>query len=148
MASSRDTYNLPPTEQDVDDSTYNPRGNPNLDKAAFDPDIDTERHAVGARGADNEPTRVDFGKEDRLTAQSERTGTIPKGQFSCHRIPWKTDNGLLGNQPASDEVDDLVSGQRGDERNVGGRTRGKKVNAWAQERNVDKAIVENDIDDE
>ena len=43
------------------------------------------------------------------------------------------------------EVNDLMDGATSDERNVQGRTRGNKVDAYRQERNLDQALGESGV---
>ena len=75
----KDAYNLPPsTERGVDQLTYNPRAEADSDNMAYNPERDDERQPVGARGADNQPTFRNAGKEDEETAYSESTGRILK----------------------------------------------------------------------
>ena len=45
------------------------------------------------------------------------------------------------------EVDDLLSGTTDEERNVGSKTRGKRVDAYKQERQVDQLMQESGIGD-
>ncbi|KAH9936054.1 hypothetical protein B0H21DRAFT_699044 [Amylocystis lapponica] len=124
MPAHRGPYNLPPADRDVDDLTYNPQADARPDNAAFDPDTtDPRSHPIGARGANNQPTSVDAGREDRQAAQSERTGRIPRG-----------------------EANDLMDNMSDEERNVGqGRTRGNKVDAYKQERGIDNALEQSGI---
>ncbi|KAI0360059.1 hypothetical protein OH77DRAFT_1419454 [Trametes cingulata] len=119
---SRGPYNMPPANRDVDDLTYNPQADARPDNAAFDDNTDPSIHPVGARGADNQPTYRDFQKEDMETERSEQTGQIPKS-----------------------EVDELLSTTSPEERDVSGRTRGKKVDAFKQERDVDRFLDETGI---
>ncbi|PCH42140.1 hypothetical protein WOLCODRAFT_89643 [Wolfiporia cocos MD-104 SS10] len=114
-AQSRGPYNLPAGNRDVDDMTYNPQADARPDNAAFDETTDPSIHPVGARGASNQPTYRDARKEDYETEKSDFTGKIPRG-----------------------EVDDLLGSATEGERNVSGRTRGNKVDAYKQERNVDR----------
>ncbi|KAI9000512.1 hypothetical protein BD414DRAFT_471860 [Trametes punicea] len=119
---SRGPYNMPPGDRNVDDLTYNPQGDARPDNAAFDDNTNPDVQPVGARGADNQPTYRDYQKEDQETARSEETGQIPRS-----------------------EVDDLLSSSSQDERDVSGRTRGKKVDAFKQERDVDRFLDETGI---
>lgn len=113
---SRGPYNLPPRERDIDNLTYNPQADSRSDNAAFD-DTDPAFQPVGARGADNQPTYRNAGREDLDAERSDQTGQIPRG-----------------------EVDDLLGSLTEEERNVGGRTRGKKVDAYKQERGIDEDL--------
>lgn len=79
---SRGPYNLPPAGRDVDNLTYNPQADARPDNAAFDDTTDPEIHPVGARGADNQPTYRDAGKEDTETARSDETGRIPRSRLT------------------------------------------------------------------
>ncbi|EIN09728.1 hypothetical protein PUNSTDRAFT_133501 [Punctularia strigosozonata HHB-11173 SS5] len=63
-------------------------------------------------------------REDRETAKSEETGTVSKS-----------------------EIDSLKADQYPDEQNVEGRTRGIKVDAFKQEREMDKFLDEQGITD-
>ncbi|RPD61161.1 hypothetical protein L226DRAFT_612867 [Lentinus tigrinus ALCF2SS1-7] len=121
---SRGPYNLPPGQREVDNMTYNPMADARPDNAAFDEDTDPDMHPVGARGADNQPTLRDYQKEDREAERSEETGTIPRG-----------------------EVDELLSNTADDERNVRGYTRGNRVDAFKQERALDRAFDETGVSD-
>ncbi len=91
MSTSRSPYKLPRGERDADKVTYNPMADDRVDNDEFDPE-DTERQTIGARGADNEPTRRHFSKEDTETARSDATGRIPKGMlhlgFPILLLPW------------------------------------------------------------
>ncbi|CDO75793.1 hypothetical protein BN946_scf184934.g8 [Trametes cinnabarina] len=116
---SRGPYNMPPADRDVDNMTYNPQADARPDNAAFDESTNPDIHPVGARGADTQPTYRDYRKEDKETAHSDETGQIPRS-----------------------EVDDLLSSVSQDERDVSGRTRGKKVDAYKQERDVDQFLDE------
>lgn len=82
-SNKRGAYSAAPGERGVDDQTYNPQADAGTDNAAFDPNFDSEdMHPVGARGAGNQPTGVNFEKEDADAEQSERTGKISKGKDS------------------------------------------------------------------
>ncbi|KAH9831661.1 uncharacterized protein C8Q71DRAFT_881868 [Rhodofomes roseus] len=122
MPASKGPYNLPPGERGVDNLSYNPQADARPDNAAFDESTNPELHPVGARGANNQATFRDYGKEDFETERSEATGRIPKG-----------------------EVNDLLGSATGDERNASGYTRGKKVDAFRQERDLDRAFDETGI---
>ncbi|KAI9057206.1 hypothetical protein FKP32DRAFT_1598306 [Trametes sanguinea] len=114
---SRGPYNMPPADRNVDGLTYNAQADARPDNAAFDESTNPDIHPVGARGADNQPTYRDYRAEDKETARSDETGQIPRS-----------------------EVDDLLSSTTQDERDVSGRTRGKKVDAYKQERELDQFL--------
>ncbi|KAJ8456788.1 hypothetical protein ONZ51_g11917 [Trametes cubensis] len=119
---SRGPYNMPPADRDVDGLTYNPQADARPDNAAFDESTNPDTQPVAARGADNQPTYRNFRAEDDEAAFSEKTGQIPRG-----------------------EVDDLMSSTTQEERDVQGRTRGKKVDAYKQERELDQFFDESGI---
>ncbi|KAI0925715.1 hypothetical protein AcV5_008377 [Taiwanofungus camphoratus] len=121
---ARGPYNLPPAVRGVDDLTYNPQADAQPDNAEFDPAaVDPESQLVGARGADNQPTYRDYGQEDVEAARSDETQQIPRS-----------------------EVDDLLDSTTDAERNVGGgKTRGKRVDAWKQDRDVDQFLDQTGI---
>ncbi|GJE94512.1 hypothetical protein PsYK624_106820 [Phanerochaete sordida] len=91
------------------------------DNAEYRPDIG-DVQPIGERGAEDQSAL--FEKEDTETAQSDATGRIPKG-----------------------EVDDLLS-NASDITDVSGRTRGKKVDAWKQDREMDQSLKETGVADE
>ncbi|EPQ52712.1 hypothetical protein GLOTRDRAFT_79832 [Gloeophyllum trabeum ATCC 11539] len=108
-------------EPGVDRQTYNPQADARLDSAGFEASTDPELVSVAPRGADNQPTAVNAAREDKEAEESELSGRIPKG-----------------------EVDALVGELGPDERNVRGKTRGVRVDAYKQEKDLDKALA--DID--
>ncbi|KAI0329091.1 hypothetical protein GY45DRAFT_1354742 [Cubamyces sp. BRFM 1775] len=116
---SRGPYNMPPADRNVDGMTYNPQADARPDNAAFDETTNPDSQPVGARGADNQPTYRDYRAEDKEAERSERSGQIPRG-----------------------EVDDLLSSTTQDEMDVQGRTRGNKVDAYKQERDLDQFLDE------
>ncbi|TBU32540.1 hypothetical protein BD309DRAFT_1076179 [Dichomitus squalens] len=118
---SKSPYNLPPANRDVDNMTYNPQADARSDNAAFDDNTNPDMQPVGARGADNQPTNRDYRKEDQETTRSDETGRIPRS-----------------------EVDDLLSSATSEEKNASG-TRGKRVDAFRQEREVDRMFEESGI---
>ncbi|KAI0749495.1 hypothetical protein C8Q80DRAFT_1269367 [Daedaleopsis nitida] len=122
---SRGPYNLPPANHEVDKLTYNPQADARPDSAEFNPDTDSELHSVGARGASNQPTYRDHQTEDRETEESDATGRIPKR-----------------------EINDLLSSATDDERSVSSYTRGNRVDAFKQEREMDRAFDESGVADE
>ncbi|PSR89000.1 hypothetical protein PHLCEN_2v4962 [Hermanssonia centrifuga] len=125
MSTSRSPYKLPPGERDADKVTYNPMADDRVDSDEFDPEEDTERQPIGARGADNEPTRRHFAKEDMETARSDATGRIPKS-----------------------EVAELVSSAGEDTSGLNpSGTRGIRVDAWKQDKEMDKMYVESGLAD-
>jgi len=117
MAPAKGPYNLPPGERGVDNLAYNPMADARPDNAAYDEGTNDDLHPVGARGADNQPSFRNAGKEDLETDRSDATGRIPRS-----------------------EVNDLLDSATGDERNAQGRTRGNKVDAFRQERDLDRAF--------
>lgn len=136
------TKNLPTGGNEVDNSTYNPTASTTFDNDAFHPDRD-EFQPVGTRGADNQLTGRDSDKEDQEAGHSEATGTIPKGTY----IPsldsdWSILISFAG------EVNDLFESTTEDERNVQGRTRGLKNDAWKQEREFDQQFKSAGVDAE
>ena len=83
MVGSKDPYHMPQnTEREVDQATYNPRADAGADNAEYNPARDDERQPISARGADNQPTFRNAGKEDQETAYSDETGRIPKGKLA------------------------------------------------------------------
>ena len=60
-------------------STPNSRGL--CSRAEFNPDRAEDLQPLGARGADNQPTGRDYGKEDMETAYSDETGQIPRSMY-------------------------------------------------------------------
>ena len=46
------------------------------------------------------------------------------------------------------EVNDLLDSATAEEKDVSGRTRGKKNDAWKQEKELDQVYADADIDDE
>ncbi|EKM58063.1 uncharacterized protein PHACADRAFT_182452 [Phanerochaete carnosa HHB-10118-sp] len=122
----KDPYNLPPnTERGVDQTTFSPRAIADSDNANYRPEIDDDRQLVGARGADNQPTFRKFAREDQQTERSDATGHIPQG-----------------------EVDDLLSSAPDGIKGISGRTRGAKVDAWKQDREVDRYMNDTELTDE
>ncbi|KAI0087306.1 hypothetical protein BDY19DRAFT_244936 [Irpex rosettiformis] len=108
---------------DNDNMNYNPSANADYDQAAFDDSKDFEStQTVGARNADNQPTSTNFTQEDRETERSEMTGQIPRS-----------------------EVNDLLKSATQEEKGMSGRTRGKKNDAWKQEKELDKAYTDTGI---
>lgn len=131
---SRGPYNLPPRERDIDNLTYNPQADSRSDNAAFD-DTDPSFQPVGARGADNQPTYRNAGREDLGAERSDQTGQIPRGERSFAILR----NTIVAELTAG-EIDDLLGSLTEEERNIGGRTRGKKVDAYKQERSIDEDL--------
>ncbi|KAI0925716.1 hypothetical protein AcV5_008378 [Taiwanofungus camphoratus] len=124
LTDSRGPYNLPPADPAVDELTYNPQADARIDNAEFDPEkTDPETQPVGARGAENEPTNRDAAREDAEAARSEETGEIPES-----------------------EVEDILEDETDEERNMGGaKTRGKREDAWKQDRDLDKLFDETGV---
>ena len=75
--SVRGPYNMPPTDRESDDATYNPMADANVDNDEFS---DPDRQPIAARGADSQPTSRNFDGEDDEAARSERTGEVPRGE--------------------------------------------------------------------
>ncbi|KAI0077876.1 hypothetical protein K474DRAFT_1684043 [Panus rudis PR-1116 ss-1] len=124
MVASKSPYNMTAAGRDVDSAAYNPQADARSDNAAFDPERDPESmHPVGARGAGQLPTGRDHAKEDMETEMSDATGRIPKA-----------------------EIDDLLSSTTEEERSATG-TRGKKVDAWKQEKDLDKFMKQQGLAD-
>ncbi|KAI0710112.1 hypothetical protein C8Q76DRAFT_769850 [Earliella scabrosa] len=121
---SRGPYNMPPANREVDSLTYNPQADARPDSAEFNENTNSDMHPIGARGADNQPTYRDYQAEDLEAEVSDQTGRIPKS-----------------------EVDDLLSSTTEEERNVSGRTRGNRVDAYQQERNLDRVFDETGLSD-
>lgn len=94
------------------DTNYNPNADPAFDEAPFTGDENTEDYAVDVIDADAETSAI---QEDRDAEQTDSQG-----------------------QPSKFEVDSLLSDVREDERGVSGGTRGKKVDAYKQERALDR----------
>ncbi|KAI0259884.1 hypothetical protein BC834DRAFT_593041 [Gloeopeniophorella convolvens] len=97
------------------DATYNPEANSGFDDAAFTGGDNAEDIASGVRGADTSFERT--AREDRDAAETH-----------SHERPSKF------------EVENTLADVRDNERNVRGGTRGKKVDAFKQEREVDRAV--------
>ena len=131
---SRGAYNLPPGERDVDDRTYNPTAEFGTDKADYNVDADSDMHLVGARGGSNQPTFRDYEGEDAETARSDQTGQIPRGMIRRRQLTCMSDLCIVG------EVEDLLSSATDEERNVSSYTRGNRVDAFKQERDIDRAF--------
>ncbi|KAH9945302.1 uncharacterized protein BXZ73DRAFT_96288 [Epithele typhae] len=122
---ARGPYNKPSAGNEVDEMTYNSQADARSDHAAFDDCTDPETQPIGARGADNQPTNRNYLQEDQETERSEETGRISSG-----------------------EVDDLLSSQTAEERDATGGTRGKRVDAFKQERDLDRAYEESGVYDD
>ena len=136
-AASRGPYNLPGGERDVDNLTYNPQADARSDDTTFDPNTDNDSlHPVGARGAGNQPTGRDWQQEDQETASSDATGQIPRSKYYGFFF------GYVVLMLYTGEVDDLLSSATREERSAQGRTRGVKVDAWKQERELDQSLDE------
>ncbi|KAH9856532.1 hypothetical protein C2E23DRAFT_856852 [Lenzites betulinus] len=98
------------------DDAYNPQ----LDARGDDPFSDS---TDGARGAAGQTTNRDYSQEDKETEKSEHSGQIPRR-----------------------EVDDLKSSSTEEERNVSSYTQGIKVDAYKQEREMDRIFEDPDVD--
>ena len=130
---------MPPADRNVDGLTYNPQADARPDNAAFDESTNPDIQPVAARGADNQPTYRNFRAEDDEAASSEKTGQIPRGTYL--QAPCS----VLVAYCSTGEVDDLMSSTTQEERDVQGRTRGKKVDAYKQERELDQFFDESGI---
>jgi len=96
------------------DADYNPSADPSFDDAPFTGEENDEDYAADVEGEDTALETA--AREDRDAAKTD-----------SHERPSKF------------EVDTLLSDVRDDERDVSGGTRGKKVDAYKQEREVDLA---------
>jgi hypothetical protein len=117
------------------DGNYNPSADPAIDEAPFTGEENpAEDHAADVVDADTSAAKT-TALEDR---DAERTDSHEQPS-KCTRTPmnvfrWDiTNEGLF-----AVEVDSLLSDVREDERGVGGGTRGKKVDAYKQERALDR----------
>ncbi len=118
------------------------RGSHNTASANQD-DMEYHPQTGGASGNAAYDDNLDYKKEDRETKRSEQSGQIPRSEFRA--------------QPAceqfliciSGEVDDLLSSSTEEERDVSGYTRGVDVDAYKQERDMDRELGQTGvIDDE
>ncbi|OJT04854.1 hypothetical protein TRAPUB_4426 [Trametes pubescens] len=101
------------------------RGSHNTASANQD-DIEYHPQTGGASGNAAYDDNLDYKKEDRETKRSEQSGQIPRR-----------------------EVDDLLSSSTEEERDVSGYTRGVDVDAYKQERDMDRELGQTGvIDDE
>ncbi|TFK49542.1 hypothetical protein OE88DRAFT_1662038 [Heliocybe sulcata] len=114
-------YNMSSNDPSVDRQTYNPQADARIDNAGYEDSTDPESVSVAPRGAGNQPTGVNAAREDREAEESEISGRIPKG-----------------------EVNALKSELAPDERNVRGKTRGVRVDAYKQEKDLDRALADVD----
>lgn len=106
-----------------DDKAYKPQSGGASGNAAYDDDLD-------------------YKKEDHETKRSEQSGQIPNSEFSIFA------RGRLLIY-ISGEVDDLLSSTTEEERDVSGYTRGVDVDAYKQEREMDRQLGQTGvIDDE
>ncbi|KAH9999184.1 hypothetical protein BJV74DRAFT_174669 [Russula compacta] len=94
------------------DANYNPGADPRFDDAPFTGEEDAEDYAEDVVGADTSA---------ETAAREDRDATLTDSQ----------------ERPSKFEVDSLLSDVREDERNVRGGTRGRKVDAYKQERELD-----------
>ncbi|KAI9450146.1 hypothetical protein BJY52DRAFT_1192049 [Lactarius psammicola] len=101
------------------DASYNPSADPALDDAAFTGEEKSEDYTTVA-----DTSLETAAREDRDAAETD-----------SHERPSKF------------EVDSLLNDVREDERNVGAGTRGKKVDAYKQEREVDRVTDQASEDD-
>ena len=135
VGTTKSPYNLPSGGADVDSAAYNPNLTSSRDKEDFSPERDDEFQPIAARGADHHPTGRNFSQEDQEADRSEATGKIPRSKWSFDLF--------CGRQLTlryAGEVDDLVNSATDAEKNVQGRTRGVKNDAWKQERELDSAM--------
>ena len=139
MSTSRGPYNLPSGGGDVDSMAYNPQADARMDNAAFDENADPEMQPVGVRGTNSQQTARDFEQEDRETGRSEQIGQIPRRAHHPLTVVWHPCTDVLV-EYVPGEVDDLLSSSTADERDVSGYTRGRNVDAYKQERNIDRAF--------
>ncbi|KZV67438.1 hypothetical protein PENSPDRAFT_667084 [Peniophora sp. CONT] len=102
----------------MSDTVYNSASSQSFDDSDYKPRADGG-DSIGVRGGPEEQSAVNAQREDRMAAESGATGRIPKG-----------------------EAQSLISELRPEERDVSGRTRGVKVDAFKQERAVDEAVDE------
>ncbi|TCD66430.1 hypothetical protein EIP91_001366 [Steccherinum ochraceum] len=114
-------YNLPSGGNEVDDMSYNPDASADHDNDDFIPDRAEQSQPIGARGSGNHATGRNSGQEDHETSRSEET---------------------------AGEVNDLIANQFDGEKNVQGRTRGIKGDAYKQERKFDQQMKEAGVDEE
>jgi len=97
------------------DANYNPSADPAFDEAPFTGEENAaEDYTPDAVDADTSAAKI-IAQEDRDAERTESHG-----------------------QPSKFEVDSLLSDVREDERGVSGGTRGKKVDAYKQERALDR----------
>lgn len=138
-------YDLAPGERGVDNTTYNPQSDARSDNAAFDPNADNydDFHPIGARGAGNQPSNVDFEQEDLETEGSEKTGQVPRRKLTIKLSIWCD----LSRKWYAGEVEDLFGSTTSEERNTQGRTRGVKNDAYKQERKLDQSFLDTGIAD-
>ena len=130
---------------DNDEIAYNPSSDVWHDRAEFDDADDFESaRPIAARGAESQPTDRNFTQEDVETERSEQTGKIPRCKFAL--INCVSVFQLMFDCVA--EVNDLLDSATAEEKDVSGRTRGKKNDAWKQEKELDQAYADADIDGE
>ncbi|KAH9972755.1 hypothetical protein BGW80DRAFT_1459502 [Lactifluus volemus] len=98
------------------DANYNPNADPAFDNAAFTGDDNAEHHASDVDGTDTS-----------LETMLGKTVMLPR------LIHMNDLRNVI-------EVDTLTSDLRDDEKNIGGGTRGIKVDFYRQEREVDRAV--------
>lgn len=115
------------------DDAYNPQ----MDARGDDPFSDS---TDGARGAAGQTTNRDYNQEDKETEKSERSGQIPRSKRRSNY-----DDCIYTHIFFTGEVDDLKSSSTEEERNVSGYTRGIKVDAYKQEREMDRIFEDPDV---
>jgi len=95
------------------DASYNPSADPSFDDAPFTGEENAKDYIADVEGAD--ASLATAAREDRDATKTD-----------SHERPSKF------------EVDTLLSDVRDDERDVSGTTRGREVDAYKQEREVDQ----------
>ncbi|VDC07204.1 unnamed protein product [Peniophora sp. CBMAI 1063] len=104
----------------MSDAMYNPAASQTYDNDDYKPGSDDVPDVrANVRGGAEQVSALDAEREDRMAAESDATGRIPKGEAQA-----------------------LVSELTPEERDVSGRTRGVKVDAFEQERKVDQQVDE------
>lgn len=112
------------------DDAYNPQ----VDARGDDPFSDSTDGA-------GQTTNRDYNQEDKETEKSERSGQIPRSKQRSNY-----NNCIYTHVCFTGEVDDLKSSSTEEERNVSGYTRGIKVDAYKQEREMDHIFEDPDVD--
>jgi hypothetical protein len=115
------------------DANYNPSADPAFDEAPFTGEENAEENAVDVVDADTSAAKM-TAQEDRDAERTDSHGQPSKCTRASMTYSEITNEGLF-----AVEVDSLLSDVREDERGVSGGTRGKKVDAYKQERALDRA---------